>query len=584
MPPMTHERLTADQAAPAAAPARAPAAGLAWLRRDALPLLLMLALALVALRPVLPTPASSIPGWFGDNVQHLYGVGRMAEALRLGESPFTDPQLNYPGRLELMSTELAYLSSLALAPVTWAAGPILSYNLIMLLSLLLSGYFTYLWALRATGSVAGATVAGVVFLLAPYRLAHAAGHLQLVATFGLPLFFWALDDALTRDGRRWLQALALAGAAFLVGSASQYYVIICLVVGAGYALMLTLPDLRVLLRRGWLAVAAVLAGALVSALPYLTIAGRGAFERYTITDTRIWSADPLNFLLPHQDHPLWGAFFKARWPEPFWVEKTLYVGLVALALAAVAVAATRGARRRRVLTWAGACALATLFALGTDLHFNGKPLSETSPLWLPAYYLGQLPFVDLMRVWARFGVLTGLFVALLAGAGAALVLAWSGPRRAPALALLIALLVVDLAPMRLEVTRVGERPVDRWLAEQPADTIAGPLPVNNNPVNYGALFYSLYHGRVLPAYMHPVHQPPDYARYLAAGGPFPAPGSAEALRAMGIDYLLLEKQYYDGKWVPVWPEVEASLAAQGLPIVADLDGVAVVDLRGIPGP
>ncbi|HMQ35193.1 MAG TPA: hypothetical protein PKD53_31025, partial [Chloroflexaceae bacterium] len=252
--------MTAEPLPRPAAPARPRPA--AWLRRDAAPLATLVILALLAIAPVLPAPRSTIPGWAGDSVQYVYTVGWMARAPLLGQSPFLDPRLNYPGALQLMATDVPYVANLAVAPATWALGPVFGYNLVIFLSLLLSGYFTYLWALRVAGSRAGALAAGAIFLLSPFRLAHAVGHLQLVATVGLPLFFWALDDALTRDGRRWLQALALAGATFLVGGSSQYYLIICLVLGAGYALMVTLPDLGALARRGWATILAVLAGAL----------------------------------------------------------------------------------------------------------------------------------------------------------------------------------------------------------------------------------------------------------------------------------------------------------------------------------
>ena len=39
------------------------------------------------------------------------------------------------------------------------------------------------------------------FLLTPYRMIQNNGHLQMTATYALPLFFWALDRA-ARDGLR----------------------------------------------------------------------------------------------------------------------------------------------------------------------------------------------------------------------------------------------------------------------------------------------------------------------------------------------------------------------------------------------
>jgi len=549
------------------------------LRGDLAVLVVLTVLTLAVAHPAALQPGSRVIGWPGDNLQHVYAVGWMAQAALLGRSPFIDPRLNFPDGLQLMTTDLAYLSNLVVAPATWLFGPVFGYNLIILASLLLSGYIAYRWVLQLTASRAGGLVAGAAFLLAPYRIAHAYGHLQLVVTFPLPLYFWALDGALrARRVSSWHQA-RLAAAALLLSATSQYYLVIGLVGALAYgSLSLPVLDWRAGMRRGAAAALTSGMGALLGALPYLAALSSRSFTPYPIAATRVWSADPLNFLLPAPYHPLWGQLVAAVRPEPYWIEKGLYVGIVALVLASYALVAGRATLHGRAAPWAATALVGLIFALGTDVHRANVPLSADAPIWLPAYYLGHLPGLSLMRVWARFGVLTILFVALLAGAGAAALVRRTGPRAAPVGVTLLLLIVLDMAPGRLPSALIGPRPADRWLAAQPAGSVAAALPAGDDGVNYRVLLGSLYHGQPMPAFMHPAHVPPAYRRFAQAAEGFPAPESQAALRSLGLRYLVLEQDRFDGVRAPAWPTVRAGLEAAGLAVVAELDGVTIVAL------
>jgi hypothetical protein len=553
------------------------AASLRPLWRDLAAAALLLALTLVTLRALLPAPVQLILGAPGDNIQYVYAAGWMARAPLVGGSPFFDPGRNYPDGLQLMATDVPYVALLAVAPVTWLGGAVLGYNAVIALSFFCSGLFTYLWARRAAGSYAGGLIAGAAFVLTPYRSLHAYGHLQLVATFGLPLFFWALDDLMAGRPRPARLALLLAGATFLVGSGSQYYLVIAALTGAAYVLLRTGPTPAALLRRGPLAALAVLAGGGLSALPYLTAARAGLFAPYTIDSTRPWSAEPASFLLPPPIHPLWGEAMLRLWPDPLVIERSIYLGLVPLALAALALRWRDQPARARLAAWAGTAAVALLFALGTDLHWRGLPLRQEEPLWLPAYYLGRLPGAELMRVWSRFGVVAALFVALLAGAGvASLVRRVRRPGLAAGAALL--LLMIDLAPGNLRVSVLAPRAADGWLAEQPVAPAAA-LPAFDDRTNYLALFGSLTHNQPMPAYMHAAHPPAAYTAFAASVADFPSAGSLAALRALGVRYLILEQARFAAPQAPAWPEVMSALAERGLPVVQALDGVVIVDLE-----
>lgn len=597
----------------------------------------MLALALAALAlcwPLLAAPRTRIIGApAGDNVQYVYMTGWAGQALLLGQSPLVDPRLNYPGTLALATTDAPFLSMLLAAPFTWALGPVFAYNLIIVASGWLSGYAAYLWVRSITGSRLGGAVAGLAFMLAPFRVAHSYGHLQLVSTQGLPLFFWALDAAVrgARRDRLYLPAsaasaslrsilrsgmpyVALAAATALVGAGAMYYLLIGLVTGAPYALAVLAgrlagePKARLdatVARTGAGVALAVGAGALLSALPYLAVWRAGGFVPYSLDELRLRSANPLDFALPSIIHPLWGGWLQTQMPElsAQWIERTLYLGAVPLLLAAVALW-PGAAHRRYHWPWLLAALLGVLLALGTDLHWNNKPLAAAQPFWLPAAYLAQLPFAGLLRVWTRFAIVPILFVALLAGLGAARLelsikqaelrknagkpSAEDTPSEARARkpfsqfsilnVTLLALLIVDLAPGNIGVGELRPRPVDLWLAEQPGDFAAAFLPQIDDGVNYVAMYGSLFHGKHLPAYNHPAHKSADYDRFRDLADRFPV--TAETFRRLGLRYLLLHRADYDGARFPDWASVERALAASPtLRAVAEVGGYVVVEVR-----
>lgn len=549
--------------------------------------------ALAMIHPVLAAPSSRIIGLPGDNIQYVYAAGWIAEALRTGASPFVDPRINAPNGLALTATDVPYAGYIAVAPLTWVFGPVFGYNAQLALAHFLSGLCAYLWIQRLTGNRLGGLVAGLAFMLAPFRLAHSYGHPQMVSTYPLPLFFWALDASLRTQPNR--KALAgLVGATFLLGAASQYYLVIGLICGVVYAL-LTLATRRVrLASQVWLVVPAILIGALLAAAPYLMTARNGIYTPYSIEGTRMWSASPMNFVTPSHLHPLWGSFIEQRRPETLWGEKTLYVGIVPGILALIAL---RHSDRR--LVWTGTALAAAILALGTDLHTGNVPLRPDDPIWLPAYYLHQLPGMNLMRVWARFGVVTILFVALLAGVGAAYLVQRNGVSEHPdnsavagsdrsvqphliVLSIgIIGLAALDLMPGRIdEYTVLTPRPIDHWLAQQPGDFTVGFVPVIDATTNYYILFGTLTHEKRTIAFMHQAHIPPIFQDFNERSRGFPDSVSAQRLRELGIRYLLLEKPIFDGTRAFRWSVVEQRLAeTPELRVVREIGDVVVVEFR-----
>jgi hypothetical protein len=473
---------------------------------------------------------------------------------------------------------------LLVSPATLLFGPVFGYNLIIYLSHLLSGLVVFLWVKRLTGNSFGGTIAGLIFILAPFRVAHSYGHLQLVSTQTLPLFFWTLDEVLRQKLPSPPRLLALAGATALVGSMSQYYLVMAALIGSVYALFAVSSTPFWLLRNGWKLALSVGAGAVLCTVPYLAAAGGSVYSPYDVRETRVWSASPLDFVVPSRLHPLWGDLVERSYRTSSWIEYVCYPGVAAVLLALFALLRRRNMHARRTAIWSGALIVAAILALGTDLHLGDQPVQPANPFWLPMYYLGQLPVVNLMRGWSRFSVVVSLFVALLAGLGAAQLLERCVRGRRLVVAVCLVVVSLDLLPGRLAVSELKPRPIDRWLAAQPGSFAVAFLP--STPITFDAMYGSLIHGKQLPATNHTVHQPHAFRDFVRRAADFPSRDAVLALRALGLRYLVLNHDLFDGQGGrPDWRTVEASLRdTVEVRVVAELDAFTVVEFSPMPEP
>jgi hypothetical protein len=550
-----------------------------WIRRDVMAIVLFIALGLLILGPILGSPRTLVIGTSGDIYQHAYMTGWVAQALLLGIPPFLDPRLNFPAALYLTATDVPFLNLVAVAPATWGFGPTFGYNLMVLLAHVLSGYLMYLWVRNLTGSRVGGIVAGVIFLLAPYRILRSTGHSTLMSTYVLVLFFWALEHVLSVTQPKARQLVLLGFATFAVGLTSQYYLVICLITGAVYTLLRRLRMPWWLIREAGPMVLSIGCATLISSIPYFMAIGAGVYAHYDVQeDIRRWSLDPLNFITPAALHPLWGNFFQQVHPVGNVAEQTTYLGVIALALAAVGLA-LRSWRDFPVWTWAGVALVAAIFAIGTDLHLNGKAINETRPLWLPAYYLANLPLMNLVRVWSRFGVVTLLFVTVLAGLGAA-ALAMRSRRPALVGTVLVALVCIDFLPGTLPTMTVAPRPIDHWLANQPGDFAVAYLPPGEVVANYQNMYGSLFHGKHLPAFNHPEHRSPEYLDFQRRAHRFPDRDALNALRALHLHLLLIDRRAYDGVRWPAWETVKSILQSYpDVQIIGEQSGIVIVEFQ-----
>ena len=147
----------------------------------------------------------------------------------------------------------------------------------------------------------------------------------------------------------------------------------------------------------------------------------------------VFSADLMGYLMPTRLHPLIGDWVAVQ-PFSNDVGQHVYIGYVALGLIIVAVITLLGRSLRiyrdsgNILFWTCNLIIFWLLTLGPYLRWADKNLPIPGPFSLLSY----LPFFSGNRYPSRYSVMLMLSVAVLAGYGLWILLAWMARRQASA--------------------------------------------------------------------------------------------------------------------------------------------------------
>lgn len=583
---------------------------------------LLAALTVLCTWPMAAHWTSAVLGPPGDNLEYVWKLWWFKEALLTrGTTPFFNPDVFYPYGYPVALSETTTAHTVLGLPLTAWWGEIASYNSLMFLSFVASGYGVYRLLRERGVTIYGGLAGAVAFAFCPYRLAHlGAGHLPLMGTGAIPWLFWALERTIKQPSLR--RGLLVGLFYALTALSSWYYAVMVAPFAALYVLLRARPWRRFkaasvdkreeragsLAGRGgrseaarlWASLAggAVFGALLImpAALPILGLYGRGETSYdFSLRYVDQWSASPLDLVYPNAMHPWWGEALTRGYYQNI-NENLVYLGWAALALAGVGVWQGRKAepggsapgQASWTRAWAVMGAIAVVLALGTTLHWGGQPVYVRVPdavehqfsramyvltgrLALNKVDYGPLqrqgaivvplptlllylfvPFMSAMRVWARFGVLAMLAVAVLAGYGADRALARLGGnsagRRAAAGGAILVLLLVDFgaAPYPYGYSEARGQAADVWLREQ-----GEPGPIIQFPLEktwYGWMLYpQRVHQRAM-AYGYGTFMPKDYEEAIEVLEAWPSQEAMDLLREWGIRYILVGARSYGAEW------------------------------------
>jgi hypothetical protein len=184
-------------------------------------LLLYTILSIVFTYPV-AFSINKIPG-SGDAFWFLWDFWSFKKAVINLSNPYYTTDIFYPTGVNLAFSEVSPFNAIISIPLQHLFGLIAAYNIIWILTFILSGFGTYLLVKYLTNNTKAAFLSGLIFMFCPYHFAHALGHMNLTATEWIPFYVLFLIK-MTGENKR---TNALYAAFFLVLTAmtSDYYLV-----------------------------------------------------------------------------------------------------------------------------------------------------------------------------------------------------------------------------------------------------------------------------------------------------------------------------------------------------------------------
>ena len=459
-----------------------------------------------------------------DPLLSIWRLSWVAHVLPTQPSQLLNGNIFHPEPRTLAYSDGVLLQGFVAAPLIWSGlSQIAVYNLVVLLSIAMSGWAMWLYATRLTGNYAAGVLAGIAYAFVPFRFDHFM-HLELQATFFLPLALLALERAV--ETRSWRDAAWFVAA--LVGQvySGLYYAIFlatALMVIVPLKLRALDPEARIQLAR---ALAPALLVAVVAVTPYLLVymANRSDLGDRRTNEIAFYSATLGNYLAATPDNTIHGG-----WSNDFGTsERRLFPGFIALALA---IAGAIGLDHQRV----------TLFVVGVigfivSLGFNTLVYDWIRAVLLP--YRG-------LRAPARASILVFLAISGLAAYGYARL---SRGRAAPASTVVATILAIGmLIEYRTVLQGWLELPVTppqvyRWLATQPR------VLVIEIPFARAARLDSIYDGLYMfnsTYHWQPMVNgysgffPPSFIEMTEEMRAFPDDRSIAYLKGRGVDLVIV---------------------------------------------
>jgi hypothetical protein len=272
---------------------------------------------------------------------------------------------------------------------------------------------------------------------------------------------------------------------------------------------------------------AALALVLVSPVIAAYTANKAMVGDRGVPAVQFYSAEGRDYLKPHFRSAVYG-----RWAEGGNPERQLFPRVMPVVLAGVALWPPLSVTRI-------AYTLALIVAFDGSLGLNGG--------YYPLLYSYVAPYRGL-RVPARFSILVGVTLSVLAGYGVARIAArW--PRYATAFTLASAALILVEAIPRMPLERVWQAPppVYASLADEPSAVLA-EFPMPTAPVGYffdtRYLYFSTFHWHRL-VNGNSGYFPKSYEELTERERDFPSDASVEYLKQRGVDYVTVHGAFME---------------------------------------
>ena len=352
-----------------------------------------------------------------DGYLLVWWVEGVPHALLHLHDPLLGAGLGQPSPVNAMWNGSIVLPSILMTPVTLTAGPVVSYNLLLLISAPISAGAAY-WMCRVLGAGRFPSfLGGLLFGFGPYVATQSAGHAHISIMWFPPVAVILLHRILvTQRGSPFTNGALLGVAAtaqLLTGEEILASTVILSLVGVGFVVLTNLRSVRTAApyaARSLLTAGVV--GGVLAALPiWVEFAGPNR-PKTALQDPTHYVTDVANIVGPtariHFDPLGLGRLTKHIGGNI--TENTAYLGVPLIVLSASLLWIRR---RDPVVRFSAFMAVvAEVLSLGDRVHVEGRVTSIPMPLDL----VTKVPVLDSLLP-ARFSAYVLLFLGLLVARG-----------------------------------------------------------------------------------------------------------------------------------------------------------------------
>ena len=360
--------------------------------------------------PVVTTFAHRYVGQGGSDARlYTWVLGWWPHAITNGINPFHPTVVWAPTGVNMAWVTGLPGPSLVAWPITALFGPVVSLNVLLLLSPALASWAAYLLCKEVTQRFWPSVAGGMIFGFSTYMVAQMRGHLNLVLIFPVPLAVY-LTVRFVRGGISWLAYLLLLAICFvtLFSTTTEVFATFAMFGVLAFAgAYIFGPKIRPQLNRALPAI--LLAGLLMAAVmaPYLWYASHGV-PTAPVRGLGGSSIDALGWLIPRQIMAFGGtAFLKTT---QHFIANPSEDGsyLPPFLLLILVLALIRGRRDRTTWLLYGFLGIAAVLAMGGDLRVHGHVVFSGMPWGL----VSKLPLIG-NALPQRFTMFVWLAVAVI---------------------------------------------------------------------------------------------------------------------------------------------------------------------------
>lgn len=511
----------------------------------------------------------------GDAFWFLWDFWSFKKAVLNLSNPYYTTDIFYPTGVSLAFSDVSPFNAIISIPLQHFFGLIATYNLIWILTFILSGFGTFLLAKYLTNNTKASFLSGLIFMFCPYHFAHALGHMNLTSIEWIPFYVLFLIK-ITRENKK-TNALYAAFFLVLIAMTSNYYLIYMCSFTLLYLIYYGLVD-KSLINKDFIKNFLIMTISFVVGFsPFLYIMSKemllsksdymyqGGFE--------IYSADLLAFFTPTIFHPIFkdlASPINSNFTGNI-AEFTVFAGYTVLILSIIAILKIK---TKEIKFWALSAITFFILCLGPILHVNGVTNFSLGGHFfnipLPYQILMHIPVFSMARVPSRWDVLVMLSLAILAGHGLNLILGIIKSKspcksgKESVIFIIISCLVlfeflaVPFQPFQMSSAEVPA--IYRLLANETDDYAI--LEVPESAVAYYMYFQTIHGKKLVNGY---VSRTPDYAlKFMSIPlissllAPSDTPimediikqnqkGLLSLLRYYNIKYIIIHKRYLSDK-------------------------------------